>query len=175
MNLEVATMLQATMLLCFPALMIFAAFSDLFTMTISNIVSIILILSFFLLAALSGLSLTDIGMHIACGLTILILTFFFFARGWIGGGDAKLASATALWLGFEHLLDYGLYAALTGGALAFALLALRKWPLPSFLSARQWIVRLHDRGNGVPYGIALAVAGLLLYPETAIWASAISR
>ena len=26
------------------------------------------------------------------------------ARGWIGGGDAKLAAATALWLGFDQLL-----------------------------------------------------------------------
>jgi prepilin peptidase CpaA len=174
-NLEVAAMLQATMLLLFPALMVFAAFSDLFTMTISNIVSIILAVSFFLLAALFGLSLADIGMHIACGFGVLALTFFFFTRGWVGGGDAKLASGTALWLGFDHLLDYGLYAALMGGALTLAILVLRKWPLPSMLSARQWILRLHDRASGVPYGIALAIAGLILYPESAIWLSAISH
>jgi prepilin peptidase CpaA len=174
-NLEVATMLQAMMLLFFPALMIFAAFSDLFTMTISNVVSIILIGSFFLLAVLFDLSLAEIGLHIACGFGVLVVTFFFFTRGWIGGGDAKLASATALWLGFDKLLDYSLYAALMGGALTVALLMLRKWPLPSVLTTRQWIVRLHDNGSGVPYGIALAIAGLILYPESTIWLSAISH
>jgi prepilin peptidase CpaA len=168
-------MLQVTTFLCFPALMIFAAFSDLFTMTISNVVSIVLAFGFFVSAALLGLSFADIGMHAACGFVVLVLTFFFFARGWMGGGDAKLASATALWLGFDHILDYGLYAALLGGALTVVLLALRKWPLPSFLAARRWVARLHDRASGIPYGIALAAAGLILYPDTTIWLSAIGR
>jgi prepilin peptidase CpaA len=171
----IAAMLQAMTLLIFPALMIFAAFSDLFTMMISNIVSLILVVGFFALAALFGLSKEDIGMHAACGLVVLALTFFLFTRNWIGGGDAKLASATALWLGFEHIVDYSLYAALMGGALTVAILIVRRWPLPAFLRAREWIVRLHDRGNGVPYGIALALAGLLLYPETAVWVSAASH
>jgi prepilin peptidase CpaA len=175
MKLEVATMFQAATLLCFPALMIFAAFSDLFTMTISNVVSVVLALGFFLSAVLLGLSFTDIGMHVACSLGVLVLTFFFFARGWIGGGDAKLASATALWIGFDHLLDYGLYAALIGGVLTVALLMLRKWPLPSFLAARRWVARLHDQATGIPYGIALAAAGLILYPDTVIWLSATGR
>ena len=42
-------------------------------------------------------------------LAVLVVTFMFFARGWIGGGDAKLAAATALWLGFDQLLNYLLY------------------------------------------------------------------
>jgi prepilin peptidase CpaA len=168
-------MLQAMTLLFFPALMVFAAFSDLFTMTISNIVSIVLVASFLALALMFGLSIEEIGMHVACCLGVLALTFFFFTRGWVGGGDAKLAASTALWLGFDNLLDYGLYAALMGGSLTLAILVMRRWPLPAFLRAREWIVRLHDRGNGVPYGIALALAGLILYPETAIWLSAISH
>ena len=48
---------------------------------------------------------------------VLAVTFVFFALGWIGGGDAKLAAATALWLGFDHLLKYLLYASLFGGVL----------------------------------------------------------
>jgi prepilin peptidase CpaA len=168
-------MLQATTLIFFPALMIYAAFSDLFTMTISNLISIALLVSFFALAIAFGLPLDEIGAHVACGFCLLALTFLFFARGWIGGGDAKLAAAIALWLGFDHLIDFGLYAALMGGALTLAILTLRRWPLPSFLQAREWIARLHERGNGVPYGIALAAAGLILYPDTAIWLSAASH
>ena len=45
---------------------------------------------------------------------MLAVTFVFFARGWIGGGDAKLAAATALWLGFDYLMPYLLYASIFG-------------------------------------------------------------
>ncbi|MFZ1960666.1 MAG: prepilin peptidase [Methylovirgula sp.] len=155
--------------LLFPALMVFAAFSDLFTMAISNRVSISLVAAFFGLALALGVPLKEIGLHAACGLCVLSLTFFFFSRGWIGGGDAKLASSTALWFGFDHLADYGLIAALLGGGLTLLILAMRRWPLPSFLASQKWIARLHDRHSGVPYGIALALAGLILYPETRIW------
>ncbi len=172
--MEFSIILPGATLVLFPALMVFAAFSDLFTMTISNWVSIALALAFFFLAFALGVPLGDIGQHILCGLAVLTLTFLFFAFGWIGGGDAKLASATALWLGFDHLLDYGLYAALSGGALTLLILMLRRWPLPPALVTHDWIARLHDNDNGVPYGIALAIAGLLLYPETRIWLSAAS-
>ena len=166
--------LAGATLLLFPALMTFAAFSDLFTMTISNRVSIALVFAFFCLALALRVPLGDIGQHILCGAVVLTLTFLLFSFHWIGGGDAKLAAATALWLGFDHLLDYGIYAALLGGALTIGILLLRQWPLPSALVTHGWIARLHNRDNGVPYGIALAIAGLLLYPETKIWLSAAS-
>ncbi len=165
-------MLADATLILFPILMAFAAFSDLFTMTISNRVSIALVVTFFPLAFALGIPLIDIGQHMLCGLAVLVVTFLFFTRGWIGGGDAKLASATALWIGFDHLWDYGIYAALLGGVLTLLILVLRRWPLPPALVTQEWITRLHDHENGVPYGIALAIAGLLLYPETRIWLSA---
>ena len=97
---------------------------------------------------------------------MLVVVFVFFARGWIGGGDAKLAAATALWLGLAHLVDYLLYASLLGGALTLLILQFRVVPLPKMLWGRQWAERLHERDNGVPYGIALAAAALLVYPQT---------
>src|SRR5579884_2368239 len=163
--------LEAAILIAFPGLMVFAAFSDLLTMTIPNRVSIALALLFAGLAAACGLSLPQISWHLASGAVMLALGFSLFARGWIGGGDAKLAAATALWLGFDHLADYGLCAALLGGGLTLLVLVMRRWPLPSFLMNQAWIARIHDRDNGVPYGIALAVAGLILYPDTRIWLS----
>jgi prepilin peptidase CpaA len=84
-----------------------------------------------------------------------------------GRGDAKLAAATALWFGFDHLFDYLIYASLFGGALTILLLQYRMLPLPRFLADQQWAARLHEKECGVPYGIALAAAGLCVYPETA--------
>ncbi len=162
-------------LVFFPVLMVYAAFSDLFTMTISNFISLALMAIFFALALVLGMPAWEIGLHAAAGLLVLVLTFFMFARGWIGGGDAKLAAAIALWIGFDHLADYGLYAALLGGLLTLFILIIRRHPLPTVLIRQSWIARLHDQGNGVPYGIALAVAGLLLYPQTGIWLSSIAH
>ena len=159
-------LLDTVRLLLFPALMAFAASSDLFTLTISNRLSIALTVGFFVLALIAGMSLNAIGIHVAAGALVLAVAFVFFSQGWIGGGDAKLAAATALWFGFEHLMDYMLHAAIFGGVLTLLLLQFRKYPLPLFMIRQPWIQRLHEKGGGVPYGIALAAAALLVYPQT---------
>jgi prepilin peptidase CpaA len=164
---------DAIRLMLFPALMAFAASSDLVTMTISNRVSIILIAGFFALALVIGLSPTIVLAHIGAAALVLVIAFVFFAQGWIGGGDAKLAAATALWLGFDHLTLYLIYASLFGGLLTLLLLQVRAWPLPDLLSGQPWAQRLHHKDSGVPYGIALAASALVVYPDT-IWMRAVA-
>ena len=159
---------DAVRLLLFPTLMAFAASSDLFTMTISNRVSALLIVGFAIAAVLIGMSFADILSHAGAGFAVLAVTFTFFACGWIGGGDAKLAAATALWLGFEPLMNYLLYASLFGGALTLLIMRFRLMPLPAMLEGQDWAMRLHRVDAGVPYGIALAAAALAVYPHT-IW------
>src|SRR6266436_725586 len=164
--------LDIARLMLFPALMAFAAASDLFTMTISNRVSLALAAGFLALALLSGMGLYDTLAHIGAGAAVLAVAFACFAMGWIGGGDAKVAAAAALWFGFGHLLDYLLYASLFGGALTLLLLQFRQWPLPHALGGQAWLLRLHDKETGIPYGIALAVGALLIYPQTE-WVQAV--
>jgi len=159
-------LIELIKLTLFPAMMAFAASSDLLTMTIANRVSLILIGGFVLLALMSGMSGTDMLLHAGAAGAVLVVTFVFFSFGWIGGGDAKLTAATALWLGFGHLGDYVVYASLLGGALTLALIQFRAMPMPQVLLGREWAERLHHRDGGVPYGIALAAAALLVYPHT---------
>ena len=158
--------LDLARLLLFPALVAFAAASDLFTMTISNRVSMLLIAGFAVLAVVGGISLPVIGTHVGAGATVLVVAFTCFAFGWVGGGDAKLAASVALWFGFDHLLDFLLYASLFGGALTLLLLQARQWPLPQALGRQPWLLKLHDKETGIPYGIALALGALMVYPET---------
>lgn len=165
-------MLEAATLVFFPALMIYAAISDLLTLTISNYVSMALASLFVVMAFACGLSTLEIMWHLACGVMVLAVTFGMFARGWIGGGDAKLAAATAVWLGFEHVGDYVLSASIFGAILTLIIVGLRKSPLPGFLTVRHWVACLAEPTTGIPYGVALASAGLILYPETAIWFAA---
>ena len=153
-------------LLVFPALMAFAASSDLFTMTISNRVTLALVGGFVAMAVISGMSPSDVLAHAGAAATVLAVTFLFFTRGWIGGGDAKLAAATALWFGFDHLLVYLLYASIFGGALTLMMIRFRLMSLPQVLADQEWVNRLHRPNSGVPYGIALAAAALLIYPDT---------
>jgi prepilin peptidase CpaA len=153
-------------LLLFPALMAFAAASDLFTMTISNRVSLALVAGFLVLAVFSGMGLHDMLSHAGAGAAVLAVAFVCFAMGWVGGGDAKVAAAAALWFGFGHLLNYLVYASLFGGALTLLLLQFRQWPLPYALAGQAWLLKLHAKESGIPYGIALAIGALMIYPET---------
>jgi prepilin peptidase CpaA len=158
--------LDVARLLLFPALMAFAAASDLFTMTISNRVSILLVAAFVVLAVAIGMGPYAILSHLGAGALVLAIAFTCFAMGWVGGGDAKVAAAAALWFGFAHLMNYLLYASLFGGALTIVLLQMRQWPLPYALTGQTWLLRLHAKETGIPYGIALAIGALTIYPET---------
>jgi prepilin peptidase CpaA len=159
-------MLNAAILMIFPTLMAFAASSDLLTMTISNKLVIGLALSFFALALLTGFSAAEIGSHVAACAIVLVLAFICFARGWVGGGDAKIAAAIALWFGFDQILNYLLCASLLGGVLTYLMLKFRSEPLSPLLARHEWVMRLHNAESGVPYGIALAAAALIIYPDT---------
>jgi prepilin peptidase CpaA len=157
---------DAVILLLFPALMAFAACSDFLTMTISNRVALALIAGFVAAALVTGMSAAAVASHAAAGFLVLALAFACFARGWIGGGDAKLAAATALWLGFDHAITYLLWASVLGGVLTLAVVYFRMMPLPESLERQAWALRLHKFDAGIPYGVALAAAALMVYPDT---------
>jgi prepilin peptidase CpaA len=158
--------LDIARLLLFPALMAFAAASDLFTMTISNRVSLTLAAGFVALALFGGMGGYDILWHVGAGATVLAVAFVCFTMGWVGGGDAKLAAAAALWFGFGHLVNYLVYASLFGGGLTLLLVQFRQWPLPYPFAGQAWLLKLHAKDSGIPYGIALAIGALMIYPET---------
>ncbi len=159
-------MLELIILSVFPAAMAIAAASDLFSMKISNRICIIFACTFVLMAFALGMEPWSILMHTAAGLAMLVLGFGMFAFGWIGGGDAKLFAATAAWVGWAHLIEYALWISLVGGALTLMFILMRTLPLPFGLDRMEWANRLHSAAHGIPYGIALSIAGLLVYPST---------
>lgn len=162
-------MLTTLALLILPVLMAYAASSDLLTMRIANWLVAAVLASYVVLALITQIGWELIGWSALGAVVVLVIAFAFFAFGWIGGGDAKLVAATSLWVGLGLMLQYLIYAALLGGALTLIILALRRYPIPSWLARHKWIDRLHDNKSGVPYGIALAIAAILVYPETAIF------
>ncbi len=162
-------MIAYALLMVFPAVMIMAALSDLFTLTIPNRLSIILVAVFFPVALLAGLPLEQIGMHLAAGLGILLVGFILFSTGTLGGGDAKLLAAASLWVGIAPLMDFFVYVALIGGALAVGILLYRRVPETAVVGP-EWAHRLHRKKTGIPYGIAIAGAALIAFPATELYA-----
>jgi prepilin peptidase CpaA len=158
-------------LLIFPAFMAYAAASDLVSMRISNRISLGLISAFVVFALVCQLPPAQLGLHLGAGALVLVICFGMFAAGWIGGGDAKLAAATALWIGPELLPAYVMISSVAGGLLTLWILSMRTYPLPRFALGWTWLERLHSPSNGVPYGIALAMAGLFIFPHSTIWKS----
>jgi prepilin peptidase CpaA len=164
----------AILMAVLPALLVAAAVSDLTTYKIPNVIPaamVLLFVAFVIIVALGGpgMSWSETSLHVIAGFLGLLAGMGMFAAGWVGGGDAKLFAAVLLWLGWDALLDYAVMASILGGALTLGLLALRKIPLPLFLVKQQWFARLSDHQAGVPYGVALALAALLVLPETHIF------
>jgi len=156
------------------ALLVAAAFFDLATFTIPNILPGAMFLLFAGLLpamAIAGhpLNWHQTAPHLLGGGLGLALGMALFALGWVGGGDAKLFAMTSLWLGWDNMFAYGAIASVLGGGLTVGLLMLRRAPLPRLLAEQPWIARLADRESGVPYGIALAVAAINILPDTEIF------
>jgi len=156
--------LESPVLLVFPMLMAFGAAMDLLTMTIPNRISIVLAAAFPFAALLVGFSPLELASHLGAGLVMLAAGIALFAVGGFGGGDAKLLAAASLWIGFEHLVPYLVYVALFGGVLAVLILAFRMVPATHPIPG--WAMRLHERGTGIPYGIAITAGALAVYPQT---------
>jgi prepilin peptidase CpaA len=161
--------LQTLLVLIFPVLVIAGALKDLTSFTIPNGISLGLIAAFPLAALALGLPLAAIGMSVAVGVVALVLGMAMFAAGWIGGGDAKLFAAAALWLGLPAALTYLAVTGVAGGALAVALLGLRSAPMRAVMPAGPaWFMRLAEPGENVPYGVAIAVGALVAFPASAL-------
>lgn len=163
--------LTAALVLVFPALVIVGALRDATSYTIPNWISLALIAAFPLAALALDLPLGVMGMHAGVGVAALAAGMAMFALGWVGGGDAKLLAAAALWLGWPAALTFVLVTALAGGALTLMLLSLRSAALrPLALMGPPWFSRLAEPGENIPYGVAIAVGALAAFPASPMMA-----
>jgi prepilin peptidase CpaA len=153
----------------FAGLLITAAIGDVRAFIISNRLNLALGAAFLALALPMGLGLDMFAAHLGVGVAAFLVCMTGFAFGVFGGGDAKLASATALWLGPAGIAPFLVYTALAGGALALILIAgrgvARRHGLPK---GPKWMRRILRRRAGVPYGVALCAGALMAVPA-AVW------
>lgn len=145
--------------LLFPLCLATAALTDLFEMKIPNTIPLVLLAGFFALAIVLGLPLQQLGFHLLAGLLVFLVCFGFFALHVMGGGDAKLLTAAAVWYGFNaSLLAFLMQVAVFGGVLTLLILLIRSQS-SHILALRLPVPHSLLLAKKVPYGIAIAIGG----------------
>lgn len=168
-------MLGYALILVFPIAMAFAAAMDLLTMTIPNRISLVLIATFIVAIPLSDITWADIALkHVAVAAAVLTVGIALFSFGLMGGGDVKLMASASLWLGYDHFGSFAFGVSALGGILAIAILIYRGTVPEAAIAQMEWAARLHKKGSGIPYGIAIAGAALAVYPSTQWYISLLS-
>lgn len=102
---------------------------------------------------------------------VVAALYRFWAAGGIGGGDVKLAAATAAWIPFGRLPWFVLSAAMAGGVVALFNYALARADARAEIRANLALVVLQgelptvpshrSKHRGVPYGVAIACGAAL--------------
>ena len=140
----------------FAVLLATAAWGDLRNYRIPNVL-VAAFLVLFVLAIAGGLiPRNEIMGHLGAGVVALLLGMAFFYRNWIGGGDAKLFAALALWAGWPEAIRLAIAMAVAGGVVS-ALVLLRNRVTGRILDLGS--DRERNFRQKVPYGVAIAFAG----------------
>ena len=164
-------MLSFLPVLVFPLLMAAAGVRDAISYTIPNWMPLALAGAFLVAAPLAGLGWSAAGLHLAVGFAALFIGMAMFALGWLGGGDAKLFAAAALWFGWPGVVAFVLVTALFGGLFTVLLLMARKYAPPRLIGA--WPNELFQQDAAIPYGVAMALGALVVFPGSEIFAAGV--
>ena len=154
--------------LIFAVPLLIASYTDFWSMKIPNLVSLAMMAGFFLTLPLTWQGLPVFGEHMAVGLTFFLVGFAMFAFGWLGGGDAKLMAAIALWFGWSDALSFIVFTTLFGAALGIFLI-LGNRMMPVRLRTSVVGMKLFQGGKDMPYGLALAAGALVTWPSSQIF------
>ena len=145
--------------LLFALCLVLAAVEDAWRLRISNLFSLLLVALFAAAAAAQSFDVDWLG-HLGAAALVFVGGLFMFARGWLGGGDVKLWTVLALWVGFDRLAPFMLAVVAAGGVLALLLVAVRRTlPVPADGGSRTPLLR---RSGPIPYGLALCAGGLFM-------------
>jgi len=129
-------------------LMVAAAVSDLRSRTISNRLNAAMALLAVPFWFAVGWSIwPDIPLQFAAAFAVFLLFAGFFAIGAMGGGDVKMIGAVMLWIPLPLFVPMLAIMAIAGGILSAVMLIQAK-------------IRPSDNVIEVPYGVAIAIAGL---------------
>ena len=168
-------MYSAIVFIVLPACLVLAALTDFLEMTIPNWISLTLIATFFAIMPFSGLSVVELGWHLAAAAVVFLACFGLFALNVMGGGDAKLLTAASLWFGLNtSLFEFLVFTGYLGGLLTIVIVLLRaNWDKLATIGLR--LPQTMMVAKKIPYAIAIGAAGLLAYPSSPLVLAAIQN
>ena len=144
-----------------------AGWTDFSGLKIPNVIPVVIAAAFFpacLSAHVAGVNvMSHWWWQLGAGAAMLILTFLLFSFRIMGGGDAKLLSAFALWTGFAGLPMLLFYMAMSGALVGLATLYLNKKKPVAAPREGSWIARAQGGENRVPYGIPIVLGALIAF------------
>ena len=148
-------------------LCLYGAVTDVSRLTIPNWLNGLIAALGFAALGVSGLPLGEIGIHVGIGLGAFIVAFILFSLGVFGGGDAKMIPAVALWMGPIAMAPFLLWMALIGGVIGAIGLLSKRAPLPA--GAPTWMWNVLSKGEGLPYGVAIAAGAFVAAPHSPLF------
>jgi prepilin peptidase CpaA len=169
-DLDAGGVLLAALALVFPVLLTLGAIADLRRYLIPNWISLVLAVLAVPALLLAGADLTAVFWHLTVGLAVLALMSILFFRGMIGGGDVKLIAAAACWTGWPLIIALIFYIAIAGGLLAVVLIIVRRIFRNRSVKSL-WLSSLLDSKSGVPYGVAIAAGGWLVWGKLPVFST----
>jgi prepilin peptidase CpaA len=92
-----------------------------------------------------------------------------------GGGDTKIGSALALWVGLKGMMLYLFYMAIIGGVLGILGLMIKKKNLFAEMPSGSWPAQVRGGRNAVPYGIALCIGAWMSFFHTGLLHDALNE
>lgn len=101
--------------------------------------------------------------HLLSGGIMLAATYALFHFKIIGGGDSKLLSVFALWVGLNGLMSLLFFMSLIGGVLGVATLLLKKYKPVKKPLKNSWVAKAQGGDQAVPYGIAIFIGALMAF------------
>lgn len=165
--------------LCLPIIGFLTAITDIYSYSIPNSFSVVLIIGFYVFALLNPIYNSElIYDNTLVALYVFVATFILFAINIFGGGDAKILTAISLWVGQQDILSYIMVLSITGGLLSIILYVWRKTKPFELYSRFQPLKSLYfgcidDAGNievpskrAVPYGVAISISLFIVLPQT---------
>lgn len=166
--LQLNNFLIDALTLCGLAILLFAALHDFAVRTVPNAYSVILFAAGVALRLLSG-GTHSLQWGLIAAAIVFALTFIFWQLGWMGGGDVKLLTASAIFVSPLTVPMLIAGTALAGGVLALIFVVGRRMArrpaasrparfVPRILRCEQW--RL-TRGGPLPYAAAIAAGGVI--------------
>ena len=149
-------------LLAFVGLLLWAAISDVCSLTIPNRI-VLAIGALYPAWVMVAWPTVDPVWGIVTGAAVLSLGFVTFVFNWFGGGDVKLLAAVALWAGPGAIIDIVLVMAIVGGAMALASWANLTLKRCAVTMRKSLVNDVVSPGlQPIPYGAAIAGGGIYL-------------